>query len=142
MQSYSRGTADGTEVFESAAESAEFFADPMRIHYIVLLIREGAVECAQELEHRHYSVGTMRNDLFHVRFTNWSNLPWYIVSIPYGEQKMMEEVAREYGFRVADGIPTLLGFGPVATFPLSGDRVFTLEYTSTHLRYDISVPRS
>ena len=135
MKRFLLAADDGTGREEDPEDSRVFFDDPTYIHYIVLLIRHGAEDCVQMLEKRFFPSGTAQNALIHVRFIEWEDLPWFVVSIPINEKDKMERIAKVNGLRVANGVPHMLSWGRVVEFPLNNPRAFCLEYISGHHAY-------
>ncbi len=127
----------GVTVNESPPDYQRFFASPGFIHYTGMLNppRPGVEDCIQMLEQSYYKPGTDRNHLFIMRVLEWQDMLWVIVSIPIGEKAHMERVAQVNGLRVANGVPTMLSGDGVHRFPVSNDRVFTLENISGHPVY-------
>ena len=127
----------GIEVAESPTDYQRFFADPSFIHYAGMLNppRPGVLDCVQMLENIHYKPGSDRNHLFLLRLLDWQDILWTIVSIPIAEKANMERVAQVNGLRIANGVPTMFADGGIHSFPVSNDRVFTLENIHGHPVY-------
>lgn len=127
----------GETITESPTDFQRFFANPGYIHYAGMLQppRPGVSDCIQMLEHTHYKPGTNRNHLFMMRLLDWQDMLWVIISIPIAEKVNMERVAQVNGLRVANGVPTMFAGGDVHHFPVSNDRIFTLENVSGHPVY-------
>lgn len=113
----------------------EIVTDPTKISYVVLLDRLGAYECIVRLEYTHYQPKTDRNDLFGLVLVQWQGVHWAIITIPKEEAPLMQEVADQCGLRVANGVPTMIGGGGIARFPVDGDNIFTLENKPDHPVY-------
>ena len=120
--------SDGTLAKETKEEFNAFFAKPDFIHYICLLTRPRITDCCTTLEQKLYKPGTKRNEKFFLRFIEWENLTWCIVSIPYYEKEYMEMVAVAYKMRVANGIPTMISDGSITYFPVNTPQSFTVEH--------------
>lgn len=125
----------GRVVDETDEEMCAFFQRPELIHFVGLAQRPGVVDCITTLEHAHYEPETARNALFTLRYLPWENMPWFIVSIPIEERAYMDRVAAAHGLRIADGVPTLLCSEGTIHFPVSNERVFTLENVPGHPVY-------
>ena len=128
---------DGCLVSETDEQMQEFMRNERFIHYVGMINppRPGVSECITLLEHKHYQPKTPRNELFIMRLIDWNDIMWVIISIPIEEKNLMEAVADECGLRIADGIPTMISGGGVERFPISNERIFTLENKSGHLVY-------
>ena len=128
----------GIEVSETEERLREFINNSESfIHYIGMMIphRPGVKECITALENRYYKPGTDRNELFIMRIIKFCNILWCIISIPIHEKQLMEEVVKECGLRIADGVPTMIGDGGMVKFPVDNKRVFTLENEKDHPVY-------
>jgi hypothetical protein len=127
----------GILVDEPDEDLRVFIDDPHFIHYLGMLIppRPGVADCISLLENTYFKPGTTRNDLFVMRIIEWEELTWVMVSIPISDKGLMEKAAQVSGLRVADGVPTMLQGGGVSHFPVSNERVFTLENCSGHPVY-------
>lgn len=127
---------EGT-IAEDEKQFKEFMENEFFIHYVGMISppRPGVHECTSMLEHKHYKPGTERNELFILRMMKWADFFWLIISIPIKEKMFMEEVANECGLRIANGVPTVFGPGGIEKFPVSNERVFTLENKAGHPVY-------
>ncbi len=122
---------------ESEEDSRVFFSDPHYIHYIGMMrpLRPGVNDCFEMLEHTHFTPGTPRNDLFHLRIVNWMEVMWGIVSIPIAEKELMERVAQINRLRAVRGSPVIIdGTGP-RMFPFDSANMFVLENIAGHPIY-------
>lgn len=129
-----RVVGDGELVPETDDAFQTFVKEPGRVHYVAMAIRPGIADCLRVLELRHYAPRTPRNDLFHLRFFDWSDLSWFIVSIPVNERHFMKTAAA-HGLRIATGIPTVISSNKIKQFPITGLNVFVLENTKGHPIY-------
>lgn len=122
---------------ESDENLQKFVGDPQLIHYAGMLNppRPGVQDCFQMLEFTHFKPGTSRNEFYHLRVFEWEGILWGVVSIPIVEKHLMESVAQANRLRVANGIPTMLSGKEMTQFPISNERVFTLENISGHPVY-------
>jgi hypothetical protein len=127
----------GHTIFESHVDYQRFFANPTFIHYVGMLNppRHGFADCLSLLEHTYYKPGSDRNHLYQLRILDWMGVVWGIVSIPIQEKENMERVAQANHLRVADGIPTMFDSTGTHRFPVSNERVFTMENTPGHPVY-------
>lgn len=127
----------GILVEESDEELQKFVANPDFIHYVGMLNppRPGLTDCMQTLEFKYFRPGTPRNELFNVRILEWEEIQWVIVSIPIKEKHLMERAAQVNRLRVADGVPTVFSGRGANQFPISNERVFTLENIPGHPIY-------
>ena len=127
----------GVLIDESPTDYQRFFADPRFIHYVGMLNppRPGVSDCFETLERRYFPPGTPRNHLYILRILNWMDIGWGIVSIPIGEKNLMERAAQVNRLRIVSGVPTMLTAHATHHFPVSNERIFTLENTRDHPMY-------
>lgn len=126
---------DGFVTYETVDEFKKFAADDTLAHYAMLAVRPGCQEFLTNVEMSHYKPRTPRNDLFSIRFFIWSDLVWFVMSVPFNERMLVESVMGSCGLRVADGVPTMIANGQITTFMITGDNVFTIENVSDHPVY-------
>ncbi|MFC1594805.1 hypothetical protein ACFL3E_00035 [Patescibacteria group bacterium] len=131
------GTEDCLIRHETDDEVRAFVSDPKYTHFVGMLEppRPGVIECITALELTHYKPDTPRNDDFHLRIINWSDIAWILVSIPTNEVCLMESTADACGLRIANGVPTMISQGEFSQFPANNERVFTLENKPGHPVY-------
>ena len=122
-------------LLETDADFQAFVADGRWNHFACMAQRPGLDDCLTDLEERHYTPGTERNDLYHLRVVKWQGLHWILVSIPSGDKLLMERTATAHGLRVADGVPTLISSDGMERFPASGRNVYSLENLASHPVY-------
>lgn len=130
----SRPMDDG-ELREMTRDETKFFIIGMLVP-----IRIGVGLFGSLLEYRHYPPRTLKNDWFQLVLVNWEHMIWGIMSIPIKDKVLAEEIAKECGLRLADGIPSVID--PTESegakfFPVTdSERILTLEYIeSTHIAY-------
>lgn len=130
---------NGVLVNESDEDLQRFFAIPSFIHYVGMLNppRPGVADCFQTLEFTYFKPGTSRNHVFVMRVIEWEEILWGIVSIPIEEKHFMEKAAQVNRLRIADGIPMMLTGNGMRRFPVSNERIFTLENISGHPVYNM-----
>ncbi|MCR4286097.1 MAG: hypothetical protein NUW00_04355 [Candidatus Kaiserbacteria bacterium] len=129
----------GTMIDESPEDCQRFFANEGFIHYVGMLNppRPGVLDCFQTLENSYFHPGTPRNHLFILRVLEWMDILWGVVSIPIGEKHLMERSAQLNRLKVADGVPTMFVDDGAYHFPVSNERVFTLENIRGHPIYHL-----
>ena len=128
---------NGVLIDESDEDLQRFFAIPSFIHYVGMLNppRPGVADCFQTLEFNYFKPGTPRNHVFVLRVIEWQEVVWGVVSIPIQEKHLMEKTAQVNRLRVANGVPTMLTSDGIHQFPVSNERVFTLENIPGHPVY-------
>jgi hypothetical protein len=126
-------------------------ADPDILHIVTFAGRPGALWFTAKLEHDHFPPATPKNEAFNIRFINWpvkDGQLWCVISIPLTKRSLADQVAKETGMRIANGVPRLfnplpdcpnmiavcavrddprLGIKFVESFPMDNERVWTLE---------------
>lgn len=124
---------------ESDEDLQRFFANPGFIHYVGMLNppRPGVADCFQTLEFSYFKPETPRNHLYVLRILEWEEILWGIVSIPIEEKHLMEKSAQVNRLRIANGVPMMFMGDKCSQFPVSNDRVFTLENISGHPVYSM-----
>jgi hypothetical protein len=125
----------GVLVEESEADLQAFFKEPGRVHFVMMALRAGVMDCVQTLEHTHYEPRTPRNDFFVLRYLRWHDLDWLIVSIPEDEKKLMEGAAAANGLKIVSGVPTMIDSSDMSQFPVRGPNVLTVENVPGHPVY-------
>jgi hypothetical protein len=128
---------DGMRI-TSGAETMKFFEDPTFVHFVGMLSppRPGVIECFQDLEETHYPPGTQKNEQFLLAVIEWQDVTWGVAGIPLSDRPLMDATAAKHGLRVADGIPLAFSGGGAHWFPISNERVFTLENVPGHPVYN------
>jgi hypothetical protein len=124
-------------IVESDEQLQEFVKNKRFIHYVGMLIppRPGLTECMTLVEHKHFPPGTDRNELFILRFIKWSDMVWVMMSIPIEDKNLVEDIAKECGLRIANGVPTMFTGNVIQQFPVNNERIFTFENSSGHPVY-------
>ena len=126
---------DGFYLFTTKEVLKNFVEDDFFINYVCMITRSGVKEFVTQLEHTYYKPLTDRNNLFIVHILMWQDIPWFIISIPFEEKHLANDVLSSCGLRVTDGTPTVITASGIEQFPIFGENVFTLENTPEHPIY-------
>lgn len=113
--------------------------DTTRLHLVVDMNRLGAKIFNVKMEYTYFAPRSGKNYLFEMVLMSWPGGPmpfmWAICSFPIEYRPQAEELAKECGLRIADGIPTIFTGNGAQRFPLDGPTVFTLENITGHQAY-------
>ena len=108
----------------------DFKIDLDWIYFVSLLDRPGAKLFNTQLEFENFPPDKSLNNLFVFGLVKWENQTWVVSGIPVEYRTIAEQVAKDAGLRIADGVPTLAMDGKlVSQFPLNKSNVYTLENT-------------
>jgi hypothetical protein len=117
----------------------ELGKDTSKLHLIVDMQRIGAGLFNVKMEYTHFPPRSEKNTLFEMVMLRWptqNDFLWAVSSFPIEYRSKAEEIAKECGLRIADGIPTVFNFDGAHQFPLSGSTAFTLENIAGHKVYN------
>lgn len=117
----------------------ELGKDTSKLHLIVDMQRIGASLFNVKMEYTHFPPRSDKNKLFDMCMLKWptkDDFLWSVASIPIEYRSIAEELAKECGLRLADGIPTIFNQDGAYQFPLTGSTVFTLENIAGHKVYN------
>jgi hypothetical protein len=109
------------------------------MHIATYAVRPGSAAFARVLELKYYRPGTPRNDQFNISFIRDFGgpgmPPWVVIHIPLIDRTIAEQVAKETGMKLADGLPFIFSGNERHEFPLQ-ERVLTLENAPSSKVYD------
>lgn len=120
---------------ETEEDTELFFKNSNFVHFVGMIAppRPGVRLCITKLEHEHYPPGSDLNNDFFMRLRKWEDILWAIVSIPKNDIEIMQNVAKETGLKIADGLPCIISSGKMKRFPIKNSKnVFTLENSTDH----------
>lgn len=112
--------------------------DESKLHLIGDMKRLGVNLLLVKLEYSHFPPRSCRNKLFELTLMKWpveNQFLWSVTSIPISYRSIVEDLTKECGLRVANGIPTMLNADGYTQFPLDGKTVFTFENSKEHAAY-------
>jgi hypothetical protein len=137
MRIVGEGRAIELEVF---AHLLALNKDKDRINICVLMMRPGAAEAVGIVESLVFpSDDETLSSQWEVRIVRWENLTWQVLSF---DKDKLEEVAMCFlacGFRVVDGIPTMLVGGETHYFPIRTEKTYTIENMPAEEVVDIDI---
>lgn len=120
-------------------ELATLGKDESQLHLIVDMTRLGAALFNVRTEYTHFPPRTPKNKLYNMRILKWphlgTNAPQFtfsIASIPLEFRPTADEIAKECGLRLANGVPVFVNAEGAHLFPMDGPTVFTLENVGGH----------
>jgi hypothetical protein len=87
--------------------------DPSLFHVIFMFDRPGANYFANYLEFTYFPPDGPLNKELQYRAYRWHDMLWAIISIPVEKQQLCYETAEITKMRLANGLPCMLGAGPV-----------------------------
>ena len=95
---------------ETEEETELFFKNANFVHFVGMIAppRPGIRLCITKLEHYHYPPGSDISNDFFMRLREWEDILWAIVSIPKNDIEIMQNVAKETGLIIADGLPCII----------------------------------
>lgn len=122
---------------ESLKDLKRFVEDPYFVHYLGMINppRPGVSDCVRLLEYTYFAPDTPRNALLHVRAIDWMGILWIMISLPVSDIDSMNKVVNACRLRVANGVPYIFDGAGTHSFPVSNDRIFTLENIRDHPIY-------
>jgi hypothetical protein len=111
-----------------------------KINICVLMSRPGAAEAVAIVEANVFpSNNTALNSDWEVRIMQWEDLMWQVISI---DEEKIDPVAKFFlvcGFRIVDGIPTVIDGESVRQFPIHTAKTFTLGKLPAESAVDIEI---
>jgi hypothetical protein len=114
--------------------------NPDKVHFVIQASRLGGRLFIVKLEYENYPPRTAKNKDYDLTIAKWPDddwgLLWFVVSIPKKDYNLAEQVAKETGLRIADGVPTIIDMNGCVHFPISGPTVFSLESNAKSKVYD------
>lgn len=110
------------------------------INICVMMDRPGAAEAVAIVEANVFpSDDEMLSDAWEVRIMQWENLMWQIVTIRDEHLDMVSKYFLACGFRIVDGIPTIIQGDEVRQFPIHTPKTFTLENLPPEGTLDVEI---
>jgi len=110
------------------------------INICILMSRPGAAEAVAIVEANVFpSDNEVLSDSWEVRIMQWEGLMWQVVSI---KDEHLDPVAKYFlacGFRIVDGIPTVLEADGMRQFPIHTPKTFTLENLPPEGTLDVEI---
>ena len=111
--------------------------DNTKIHLVVQADRPGGRLFSVKLEYEHYRPRSGRNKLYDLHIVQWpiddngkGVLLWFVIGIPKSDIPIAEQVAKECGLKITDGIPMMFSNKGQENFPMDGPTVYSLESNS------------
>lgn len=94
---------------------------------VSLSLRPNVGKFFQNLEETHYPPNTPTNQLYEFYVLSWEEVRWYVAMIPMNDWDKAQAEAKNLGFKLADGVPTMFSGDGAVHFPLDGQYVYTIE---------------
>ena len=111
-----------------------------KINICVLMMRPGAAEAVGVVQSNVFpSDDANLSDAWEVRIMQWEGLVWEVISI---DEQYLSEVAKYFlacGFRIVDGVPTMLEGQNVRQFPIHTAKTYTLENLPPEQAVDVDI---
>jgi hypothetical protein len=139
--SYQPSTPGGSLPFGMAERPNTAFEeqgkDTSQLHLILDMTRIGGNLFGVKMEYTYFPPRSGKNHLFNLVLMRWpsNGIMWSILSFPIEFKPQAEEIAKECGLRLADGVPHVFDNKGAHVFPLEGETVFTLENIHNHQVY-------
>ena len=105
----------------------ELDRDESKVHVVVLTMRPGANLFCVWLEHEHFNPLTDREPLMEFRYVYWMKQAFILITIPFGDWRLIHRAAKVAGLVVRDGFPTVINENGVYLFPMQSSRICSLE---------------
>jgi len=111
-----------------------------KINICVLMSRPGATEAVAIIESNVFpSRDTILSNAWEVRILQWEDLMWQVISFDDEHLDAVSKLFLVCGFRIVDGIPTIIDKGDVRYFPINTAKTFTLENQASEEAVDIEI---
>lgn len=111
-----------------------------RINICVLMKKPGATEAVGVVEGNVFpSDDEGLSNQWDVRIVRWEDLMWQVLSFNEDKLKEVAKLFLRCGFRIADGIPTMIVGDETRYFPIRTNKTYTLENMPSEQAVDVEI---
>ena len=140
--------ADAFLCIEGQSEMLRVFYEPVKmtkirigdnrskLNLVGMMMRPGVVQFSSTLEYTYFHPDTDVESEFEMRYFNWQDILFMIITIPMEKREFADKAAKECGINISDGVPHIFSVGKAESFPLDGDNTMTLENVHGHPVYN------
>lgn len=105
-------------------------------HVVSFADRPGFNRFQVRLEHEYFPPMSEREKLLRYFLLKWEGMIYAVLTMPFKERHCCFEAAENTNMRLADGVPNSIDSDGVKVFPLSSERVYTIENSKDSIVYE------